>query len=122
MTFKVPGASAPGGGYDAFARDARQRGRTGLAHDLQQFAVEDVDHSFDAGLTEGGESPDLRPADADRGRAEGQRLEHVGTAAHAAVEQHGYASADRGRDLREAVERRAQRFLVAAAMVGDDDA
>ena len=39
----------------------------------------------------------------------------------AAIEEHGHAAARRGRDLGQAVERSAQRFFVATAVVGNDD-
>ena len=99
-----------------------ERRRAGLPHDLHEFAVQDVDDRLDAALAEGGESPDLRPADTDRGRAEGERLEDVRAAPHAAVDQHRHAPADRSGDLGQAIERRAKRLLVAAAVVRDDDA
>ncbi len=54
--------SAPGRGDNVIWRDIRERRRAGLAHDLLQFAREDIDHGFDARLPEGRESPGLRAA------------------------------------------------------------
>src|SRR5215470_17827138 len=107
--------------HDAHARDVSERGRPGLAHDRHEFAVEDVEHRLDAALTEGSQPPGLRPADADRGRPERERLEDVSAAADAAVDEHRDAALD-GRDhLGQAVDAGAQRLLVAPAVVRHHD-
>jgi len=54
--------------------------------------VEHVPHAF---LPGDGEPPHHGTSDEDRTRAECKRLEHVGAAAHAAVEQHFGAAVDR---------------------------
>ena len=73
-------------------------------------------------LTERTEAPDIRPADADRGGAERQRLEDVGAAPKAAVDEHGHAAAHRVDDLGQRVDRAAQRLVGAAAVIADNDA
>ena len=52
-----------------------------------------VEDGLDARLAEGGEAPDVRPADADGGGAERERLEDVGAAAEAAVDEHRHRAA-----------------------------
>ena len=54
------------------ARDARNRRRTRLAHDVGQFGIQDVDDRFDTGLTKCRETPRLWPADANGGSAKRQ--------------------------------------------------
>ena len=65
-----------------------------------------------------------RPTDEHGARAEGQRLEHVGAAADAAVEvdlaRRPPASATTGNDLGQRVERRDRAVHLSAAVVGDD--
>src|SRR6516164_10933281 len=88
MTSCAPAAASGRWAHDARARDVSERGRAGLAHDRHEFAVEDVEHRLDAALTEGSQPPGLRPANADRGRPERERLEDVSAAADAAVDEH----------------------------------
>src|SRR5215472_18435116 len=121
MTPCAPAVASGRWAHDAHARDVSERGRPGLAHDRHEFAVEDVEHRLDAALTEGSQPPGLRPADADRGRPERERLEDVGAAADAAVDEHRDAALDGGHHLGQAIDAGAQRLFVAPAVVRYDD-
>ena len=55
-------------------------------------------------------------------RAERQRLEHVGAAADAAVDEHRNAVADLGHDFGQRLDRRAPGFRGASAVVRHQDA
>jgi len=82
-----------------------------------QLALQNLEHPIDTRLTERTEPPQKRTADADRFRAERQRLEHVGAAPHAAVDEHRNAIADFGDDFRQRFDRRASRFRRSAAAI-----
>ena len=76
----------------------------------------------DAGLAHGGEPVEIGAADQAAARAERQRLEHVLPGAHAAVEQHLDAVADRVGDARQRRDGRGRAVELAAAVVGHHDA
>src|SRR5436190_5461536 len=80
---------------EVFGPDLADRGRADERHRPLELGIEDLEHPGDADLPEGPQPPDLRAADASHVRADRQRLEHVGTAADAAVEQHRHRSANR---------------------------
>ncbi len=64
--------------------DAR---RAELLHDRAQLDPKQLCHALHARLAEGAQAPDVRAADADRGRAHAQRLDDVGAAAEAGIHQ-----------------------------------
>ena len=108
------------------ARDHRrhemlQRRRAELLHGGARLLLQQVEHALDARLAEGAEPPEIGPADADGARAERQRLDDVGAAAEARIDQHRDAAVDRLDDLGQRVDGRAAAVLGAAAMVRDDD-
>ena len=67
-------------------RDAPEAGGAGLPHHHPELAVQDVEGGLDAGLSERGEAEDVGAPHAHGRRAEGQRLEDVGAAAEAPVD------------------------------------
>src|SRR6266496_907218 len=87
-----------------------------------ELAAEDFEHPRDAVAAGDREPVHERPPDEDGTRAEAQRLDDVGAAADAAVEQHLGAAGDGVRDLRQHVERPDARLELPAAVVRDDDA
>ena len=60
--------------------------RANLLHHSAGFDTEQLQSAVDAGLAEGAQAPDIRPADANRGRAHAQGLHNVRAAANPAVE------------------------------------
>jgi hypothetical protein len=84
--------------------------------------VQDVEHALDTGLTERPQAPDIRPANADGCRAQRQRLEDVRAAPDPAVDEYGNPPADGFDDLGQTVDRAAQCFVGAAAVIAHDDA
>ena len=85
-------------------------------------APEDLEHAGDAGLASDRETPQMRPADSAGRGAERQRLDHVGAAPHAAVEQHRDAPGDGVDHRRQRADRGEGAVQLAAAVVGDDHA
>jgi hypothetical protein len=102
-------------------RDLIDAQRPHLAHDGGELAVHDLQHAVYASLAEGCEAPDVRPADADRAGAQAERLQNVGPAAHAAIDQHRDVAAHRLDDLGEHADRRLPAFLRAPSVIGDED-
>src|SRR5476651_557836 len=103
-------------------RDAGERWRACLSHDVSQLSVENVDDLLHAALAEGRQSPNLRTPDADGRGAEREGLEYIGSAPDASVQKYRYAAANSRRNLGKTLQRGSQRFFVAAAVIGDDDA
>src|SRR5262249_28029961 len=68
--------------------------------------AQDLEHALDAGLAEGAEPPEIGPAHADRLGAHAQRLDHIGAAAEAGVDQNRHRARDLY-DLRQCLDRRA---------------
>src|SRR5258708_3010176 len=64
--------------------------------------MQQVEHAFDARLAEGTEPPEVWPADSDGTRAQRQRLDDIGAAPEAGIDQHGNAAVDRLDDLGQA--------------------
>src|SRR5262249_5483753 len=85
-----------------------------------QLRLEDLQHPVDARLPERAEPPQHRAPDPHAPGAQRERLEHVRTATHAAVQENGDAVADDGHHLRERLERAAPRFRRASPVVGDE--
>ena len=81
-----------------------------------------MDDSVHAVLSESAESPDVGAPDTHRVGAQGQCLEDVVAAAHAAVDHDGYATAHRAYDFRQGVDRRPQTVYRATTMVRHEDA
>ena len=73
--------------------------RTSLTHDYAEFPGVHVEYCFDARLPERSQSPDLRAADTDRRRSQCERLEYVGAASNAAIDQYRDSAPDRCNDL-----------------------
>src|SRR6185436_19312514 len=70
----------------------------------------------------GGQTPDIRTADADAARAVRQRLVDVGSVAEAAIHEDRNPPAHRLDDFGQALDGRTQRFGGTPAVVRDDDA
>ena len=77
----------------------------GELHRELQLGAEHPEHSLDAVLSEGGESPQVGAPDQHRVGAERERLEDVQSPSDAAVHDDGDPSSDRLDDLGEALER-----------------
>src|SRR5882672_7512150 len=86
----------PVGRGDVSAGDLGDGTRAAIAHRQFQLALQDLQHAIDAGLAEGAEPPQKWTTDADTLGAERKRLEHIGAAAHAAIDEHRNAAADFG--------------------------
>ncbi len=71
------------------------RWRTGLAHDYAELPGVNVEYCFDARLPESSQSPRLRASDTDRRCPQCERLEYVGAASHAAIDQYWDSAPDR---------------------------
>ena len=93
-----------------------------LTHDDSELRLQNIEHTLDAFLPEGDESPDVRPADADRIGAERQRLKNIRSAPHAAVHEYRYMAGDCRRDFGEAINRCAAAIFGAPSVVRNDDA
>src|SRR5262245_35017429 len=68
-------------------------GRADLLHRGVELDAHQLEHALDAGLTEGAEAPHVRAPDADRVRAQAERLDDVGAAPETRVNQDRHASA-----------------------------
>src|SRR5215470_16968790 len=67
------------------------------AHLLDQGAgldAQELEYALHAGLAEGAEAPEIRPAHADRPGAHAQRLDHVGAAAETGIDQDRHRAGD----------------------------
>jgi len=85
---------------------------SGLAHDGAQFAAPGFRVTASTpGCPKRGQSPRVRPANADRRRAQRERLENVRAAPHAAVHKYGDFSTHSFDHFRQTFDRRAQRFF-----------
>src|SRR5262249_34166906 len=97
------------------------RGRAHLLHRGGGFRAQKLEHPLDAAWAEGAEAPDIGPPDADGVGADAQRLDDVGAAAEAAVDDDRDAPVHRLDDFRQRVDGRAPGILAARAVVGHDD-
>lgn len=59
-----------------------------MAHDRSQFTARDLQNGLDAGLTEGRQTPCVRPVNPNSCRSEGERLKNVRATSDAAVHDH----------------------------------
>ncbi len=84
-------------------------------------ALDDLEDGLHAFLTERGEAPQIRPADADRARTESDRLEDVGPATKAAVDENRDLPVHRLHHLGKAVDGGAIARFRAAAVIRHDD-
>ena len=84
--------------------------------------AKELEYARDTSLAVNREPPEHRAADHDGACAERERLQRVGSASDAAVEQHLRTSVDGLDDLRQSVEGRSDTVQLAAAVVRDDDA
>src|SRR2546421_200409 len=80
------------------------------------LAAQRLEHALDARLSEGPEAPEIGPAHADRLGAHAQRLDHVGAAAEAGIDQDRHRAGNLN-DLRQRLDRRPSAILAAAAVV-----
>src|SRR5687768_6473732 len=92
--------------------DRRERRSTTQLHRLGQLHVQKLEHALDAGGPERAETKDLGATDADRRRAERERLEHVGAVANAAIEHDRDLAIDRSHDLLEGLDGRGAAVLL----------
>src|SRR4030095_11205365 len=74
-------------------RHIANRRRSHLTHRQGQFRAQDLEHALDALLTERGETPDVRPADADTTCPRRQRFVDVRAVAESAIDEYRNASA-----------------------------
>ena len=81
------------------------------------FLLQDFQHAHHCGSAARGHRPGLEPADADRVRAERQRLQHIGAALDAAIDDDRCPPRHRLHDLRQHVQRRATLVQLAASVV-----
>ena len=114
--------SGGSGPQHARGRDVADRRRAHLAHRQRQFRAQDVEHPLDAFLSERRQPPDIRTPDADRPRAGRQRLVDVRAAAEPSVDEHRNPPAHCVNHFGQAVDRRAQRFGGASAVIRHDEA
>ena len=101
-------ASAVSRADEVLPLDVRDRWRSGLAHDRQELAIQDVEDCLHAGLAEGGKTPGIRSADANSTRAERECLEHIGAATDSTVNEYGGTSTHRCNDFLQAIDGCAQ--------------
>jgi len=97
------------------------RRSTDLLHDGVRLDAQQFERTLDAWLPEGAEAPDIRPAHAHRGRSHAQRLDDIGAAAEARVDQDRNAALYRFDYFRQRIDGRAPAVLAARAVVGNDD-
>ena len=71
-------------------------------HGDLELTSQDIEHLFDAGLTERGQTPQIRSADTDATGAQGQCLEDIGSAAETAIDQNRNFPVNRLEHLRQA--------------------
>src|SRR5438552_10404289 len=76
---------------DHACREMLDGRRTDLLHGGVELDAQQLQHALDARLAERAETPDVWPPDADRARAEAQRLDDVGAAAEAGIDQDRHA-------------------------------
>ena len=103
---------------------ARDLGRRPAADELQgelDLGPQQLEHPRGALLAVDREPPERRPADEHGARAERERLDDVGAAPDAAVDEHLDPPVDRLDDLGQRVDRRRDAVELAAAVVRDDD-
>jgi len=98
-----------------------ERRRAELLHRDVGLGAQNSEHAFDAVLTKGAEAPQVGPTDTHRLRAHGQRLDDVGAAAEATVDQHRHAAADHVNNFRQHLDRRGDAVLHPSTVVRDDD-
>src|SRR5262245_50172301 len=72
----------------------------GLTHHQLELTAEKREHGLDSLLSKRRQTPDVGPADSNRRRAERERLEDVGPASKAAVDEDRHSASDSRRDLR----------------------
>src|ERR1700733_5973032 len=115
-----------GSGSGRPAHEARiellDRADAALLHGRAGFGAHEIEYALDAFLAEGAQPPEIWPADADRLRAHRERLDRIGAAPKAAVDDHGHAALYRGDDLRQRVDGGAAVILAPSAVVGDENA
>src|SRR5438045_1888923 len=102
---------------DVRLRDAFHRRRARLAHHHLRLLAQEGEHRLHSFLAERRESPDVWPSNPRRRRAERERLEDVGAAANAAVDDYRNTAAHALDYFRQTRNRRSRAVLGASAMV-----
>jgi hypothetical protein len=93
-----------------------------LAHGANKFPAHNIDHLLDAFLSERRKTPYVRPSHTYGARSHGKRLEYTAATANTAVDQDRYLITYRVDHFRKALDRRAQSFGRATAMIRDENA
>src|SRR5437660_5665610 len=97
-----------------------ERWRADLLHGGPKLEPQEFERTFDSGLAESTETPQIRSADADALGAHAERLDDVGTAAEPGIDQHRHRPRDLD-DLSQRLDRGAAVVIGAPAMVRHDD-
>src|SRR5690606_38469013 len=114
-------ASGPAGDDDQARRNLREARGAHLRHHDLELAGQDVEHAFDARLTERAEAPQIRPADADRVGADRERLEDIRAAAKTAVYENRHAALHGRHDFLKRFDARDAARLGPAAVIRHDE-
>src|SRR6266404_4705178 len=103
------------------AADLGDRGRAGLGHDNLQFPPKNLDHGFDAFLSEGRKPPDVRAPYSNRRGSKRQRFENIRAASKSAVDEDRYLTCGSLHDLRQAFDCAPGAGVLMAAVIGNDN-
>src|SRR6266568_3696936 len=103
-------------------RELLHRAHSALHHRDARLGAQDLQHLRHAGLAERSEPPQVRPADAHRVRAHGERLGDVGPSPEPAVDKDEYPALHRVHDFGQDVDGGAAAVFASPAVVGDDEA
>ena len=93
-------------GFDRRLVDIRQLGASGGCGHLDEFALQDLDQALRAGGAECRKAPPRSPSDLDAIGPSCERLEDIGAATDAAIEQDGNPAVHGSHDLRQNLQRR----------------
>src|SRR5271170_2502960 len=98
------------------------RAHAALLHGYARLRVYDIEYALHAFLAKGSQSPQVGPADANRLRAHGERLDRVRAAPESAINHYRNSALHRRDDLRQRVNGGAAIVLASAAMIGHENA
>src|SRR6202043_68215 len=102
--------------------DTQDIGEAAKRHRGAKLVSQNAHDLRDSAGTPHCQSPYVRPSDQHRARAQSEGLQHVGAAANAPVEQHGYAPVDGFGHAGQRLNRGGQGIKVTPAVIGNDDA